>query len=98
MILGKLNQTATWKQKTGQDAYSQPTFAADRTINVRWENKRRLVRNSKGQEVVSEARVFCIEAINPDDVFTFGGRDWPVIAVLEDPDLAGTVLYREVAC
>lgn len=97
MIEGTLNQTATWKHATGQDEYGQPT-TVDITIKVRWEGKRRMVRNQQGQDVVSEVRVYCKEAIQPCDIMTFGGRDWPVIAVSETPDLSGQVLYREVAC
>lgn len=66
-------------------------------IRVRWEATRRLVRNREGQEVVSEARVFCLEAVQPGDVLNYGGRDQPVIAVSEVVDLDGTVQYREVA-
>jgi len=30
---------------------------------------------------VSEARVFCVEAVKPGDELEFDGRRWPVIAV-----------------
>jgi len=97
MIEGMLNQAATWKRKTGQDEYGEPD-TVDTDIRVRWEGKRRMVRNQQGQEVVSEARVYCKEAVQPGDIMTFGDREWPVIAVSETPDMGGQVLYREVAC
>ncbi len=95
MIIDYLNQSATWKQATGLNEYGEP-ITASQTIKVRWEGKRRLVRNPSGQEVVSEARVFCLEAIQPGEIITYGGKDWPVITVSEVPDLDGTA-YREVA-
>ncbi len=96
MISGYLNQTATWKHLVSSDGYPpQPDVGT--AIKVRWEARRRLVRNAQGQEVVSEARVYCTEAIQPGDVLAFGGRDWPVLTVSEAPGLDGRVLYREAA-
>ncbi len=97
MITCYLNQTATWKRKTGNNEYGEPEFAASVDISVRWEGRRRLVRDRQGKEVISESEVFCVENIQPDDILTYGGRDWPVIAVSEIPDLSGNVMFREVA-
>ena len=96
MIENYLNQTATWKQKTGNNEYGEPVFQADQIISVRWEEKRRLARDQYGNQVVSEARVFCRETVAPGDVLNYNGRDWPVITVSEVPLLNGQVLYREV--
>ena len=96
MIGGYLNQTAQWKKMISEGGYppqpGQPT-----EIAVRWEAKRRLVRNQQGVEVVSEARVFCEAGVNPGDVLEYGDRDWPVIAVGESVGLDGKVMFREVA-
>lgn len=92
-----LNQKAVWRKVIGRDAFTQPVFADPISIQVRWEGKRRLVRDTRGQEVVSEARVFCLEAVQPGDKLEYGGRAWTVIAVNEIPDLAGVVVLREVA-
>lgn len=96
MITGYLNQTAQWKKMISEGGYppqpGQPT-----EISCRWAAKRRLVRNAQGVEVVSEARVFCEEAVQPGDVLEYGGRDWPVIAVSEAVGLDGKTMFREVA-
>lgn len=92
-----LNQTATWQQVTGLNEYGEPITTCQ-AIKVRWEGKRRLVRDKQGQEVVSEARFFCLEAVQPGDLVEYGGKEWTVIAVSETPDLDGQVIYREVAC
>jgi hypothetical protein len=97
MIQGYLNQTATWHKVIGQNEYSEPIFADPVTIIVRWEGKRRLVRDNEGREVVSEARVFCIEPVKPGDVLRYDDRDWPVIAVSTVPGLDGKESHREVA-
>jgi len=97
MIQGYLNQSSTWYKVIGQNEYSEPILADPVTVKVRWEGKRRLVRDNEGREVVSEARVFCTEAVKPGDELELDGRRWPVIAVSTVPDLSGKEAYREVA-
>ena len=96
MIKDYLNQTAIWHYVTGQNEYGEPEFGS-RAIKVRWEGKRRLVRDNEGREVVSEARVFCVEPVKPGDVLEHGGREWLVIAVSMVPGLDGKEAHREVA-
>ena len=96
MIEGYLNQRAVWKRKIGSNEYGEPV-KKQKTISVRWEGKRRLVRDNQGREVVSEARVFCIEAVKPGDKLEFDGRSWPVIAVSTVPGLDGKESHRECA-
>lgn len=96
MIEDYLNQTATWHYVTGMNEYGEPSTSS-KSIKVRWEGKRRLVRDNQGREVVSEARVFCVEAVQAGDELEHGGRRWPVIAVSTVPGLDGVVNHREVA-
>ena len=96
MIQDYLNQTATWKRVIGQNMYGEPDFDT-KEIKVRWEGKRRLVRDNEGREVVSEARVFCVELVKPGDLLEYAGREWPVIAVSTVPGLDGKESHREVA-
>jgi hypothetical protein len=96
LIRDYLNQTATWHYITGQNEYGEPAFSS-KTIKVRWEGKRRLVRDNEGREVVSEARVFCIEPVKPGDKLEYAGREWPVIAVSTIPGLDGKESHKEVA-
>jgi hypothetical protein len=96
MIEGYLNQRAVWKRKTGQNEYGEPVTSS-KSIKVRWEGKRRLVRDNQGREVVSEARVFCVEPVKPGDILGHGGREWPVIAVSTVPGLDGSESHRECA-
>ena len=96
MIRRYLNQTAVWKYVIGQNMYGEPETEG-KEIRVRWEGKRRLVRDNEGREVVSEARVFCVEPVKPGDILEHGGREWPVIAVSTVPGLDGKESHREVA-
>ncbi len=97
MIQGYLNQSSTWYKVIGQNEYSEPILADPVTIKVRWEGKRRLVRDNEGREVVSEARVFCVDAVKPGDILERGGREWPVITVSTVPGLDGSESHRECA-
>jgi len=76
--------------------YGEPQTSS-KTIKVRWEGKRRLVRDNQGREVVSEARVFCVEPVKPGDILEHGGGEWPVIAVSTVPGLDGSESHREAA-
>lgn len=96
MIQDYLNQIATWKRVVGQNMYGEPE-TEEKEIKVRWEGKRRLVRDNEGREVVSEARVFCIEPVKPGDILKYEDRDWPVISVSIVPGLDGSESHREVA-
>ncbi|MFY9189422.1 MAG: hypothetical protein WAO22_09245 [bacterium] len=96
MIEGYLNQRAVWKRKTGSNEYGEPV-TKQKSIKVRWEGKRRLVRDVSGQEVVSEARVFCTAPVQPGDLLEYAGRKWPVITVASVPGLDGATNHREVA-
>lgn len=98
MIGSKLQQTATWRRRTGQDQYGKPAFAPDATVACRWEWKRRMVRSISGDEVVSEARVFTRAAVGAGDVLVDpAGRAWTVIAAGPQYALDGSELFREVA-
>lgn len=96
MIESTLNQSAQWKKKTGQNAYTEPIFADAVDIQVRWEGGLRKVKDRQGNEVISQAKVFCVEIINPADVLVYGGRECEVINYTEHFDLDGEYSHREV--
>ncbi len=95
MITDYLNQTATWKTVTSVNEYNEPTFTSA-TIACRMEYKRQMVRDSQGQEVVSEATLYTLSAVKPGDVITYDSRDWSVLTVASEAQLDGTVLFRAV--
>ena len=94
-----LNQDAIWLKHTGTSDYGEPTFS-EIAIKVRWEGSRRLVRNEKGEEVVSEARVFALDPITKtkqrQDRLKIDGEEFPIISVATHPDRRGRIHHREV--
>jgi len=57
MIGDYLAQTIWRKPKTGADENGQPTFGAAAQTKGRWLEKRRLVRDTQGEQVISEITV-----------------------------------------
>ena len=57
MVGDYLAQDIWRKPRTGVDGYGQPIFGAAVQIQGRWLEKRRLVRNAEGEQVISEVTV-----------------------------------------
>ena len=67
MIDFYLNQSITLKSKISKNKFNEATYNTS-TIKARLEFKRKMVRNSQGQEVISEAFLMTTAIVNPDDV------------------------------
>ena len=97
MIGAYLNQTLWRKPRTGVDAYGQPTFGRSVLTQGRWLEKRRLVRNANGEQVISEVSVTLApeEAVAVGDQLSLDGVAYvTVIAVSADRDLAGGLILK----
>jgi hypothetical protein len=93
-----LTRTVTWRKRgEGYDRQGRPLPGEEREISVRWEGNRALVRDAQGEQVVSEALVFCREPVSSGDALVDEeGRDWQVISVSEQYGLDGRISHREV--
>jgi len=97
MIGDYLAQTIWRKPKTGVDGYGQPTFGSPTETKGRWLEKRRLVRNAEGEQVISEVSV----TLGPDDevavgdqLSTDGSTYLTVIAVSVSRGLGGEAVTK----
>jgi hypothetical protein len=70
MISGYLAQEIWCCARTGVDGYGQPTFGSPAKLAGRWLEKRRLVRNAEGEQVISEVTV----TLDPEAVLAVGDR------------------------
>lgn len=86
-----------WKRRTGIKDNGVPILEPMPPLRGRVSYKRRLIRDARGEQVVSEALVMTMTDVRPGDVITWDGRDWPVIAVTTQYGLHETVLHREVS-
>lgn len=67
------------------------------TVLGRWQDKRRMVRNAQGQEVVSESRVFLPVEPQWTDLLAYRGRQWRILSITEQKDMDCNTLFWEVA-
>jgi len=70
MIGDYLAQDIWRKPRTGVDGYGQPAFGAAVETKGRWLEKRRLVRNAEGEQVISEVTV----SLKPDEPAVVGDQ------------------------
>jgi len=68
MVGDYLAQNVWRKERTGVDGYGQPTFAAAVQTKGRWLEKRRLVRNAQGEQMISEVTV----TLGPEEPLAVG--------------------------
>ena len=97
MIGSYLAQSIWRKSRSGVDGYGQPTFGTPAQTKGRWLEKRRLVRNAQGEQVISEVSVTLMpdEAVAVGDQLSADGASYlTVIAVSADRDLAGGLVLR----
>jgi hypothetical protein len=91
-----MNTEIGWKSRTGSKDNGAAILGEGTQIKASVEFKRKLVRNTKGEQVISEATICTTQAVTTGDILTIDGRDWTVI--MSDPvrGLGGSVLYYEV--
>lgn len=80
----------------GYNEYGEPV-TSEKMIPCRFEMRRKLVRDKTGNQVVSEATMYCIEPVNPEDRIVYNSKEYIVITVSEIVDLDGNIVYYEVA-
>ncbi len=98
MIGSYLAQTLWRRARSGVDAYGQSIFAAPVRTAGRWLEKRRLVRNAQGEQVLSEVSVTLApdEPVAVGDQLSVDGSIYlTVIAVSADRDLAGGLVLKK---
>ncbi|MDP4092594.1 MAG: hypothetical protein Q8920_04465 [Bacillota bacterium] len=93
MIADYCNQYAVWKCKIGTNEYGEAEYAEPVSIKCRKEQKTRLILNSKGEQVLSDTRLYTVTPIKVDDLID----DRIVISVLDLPDLEGKIEGYEVS-
>ena len=97
MIGDYLAQTIWRKPKTGVDENGQPTFGAAAQSKGRWLEKRRLVRNAEGEQVISEVTVTLAAdaAVAVGDQLSADGAEYlTVIAVSTSRGLGGEAALK----
>lgn len=106
MLIGSLNQTATYWAKSGKDGFGKLTFSSPVEIQVRWQDKQELFINSNGKEELSQTVIYLDQDIYSDDYFYLGSSAItnpalvsganPVKGFSKSTDLNGIEIIRKV--
>lgn len=94
------NQSIGWRRRTGSKDNGTPIYAPPRpdppeTIKTNVDFSRRLIRDAKGEQVVSEACILTSAKINEGDLLEIYGREWVVLKCNPITGLIGEELHRE---
>lgn len=95
MISDKMNATALYKHRQGYDDTGSPLYDEPASISCRIEDDRRVVKDSKGNEVVSERVLYTEQEIGPNDAIVLDGKDISVIRVAKKDSLYGGYDHTE---
>jgi hypothetical protein len=96
MLTEYLNQTITRKTITSINDANEKTYATG-TIQARFSYKRKLIRTSNDEQIMSDAMVHSKVLITEGDVITFDSKDWKVRFVYNWIGLDGSVIgYKAV--
>ena len=96
MVTPYLNQTVTIKRFLRSTDTGRAEYAPPEVLRCRLQNDRQLVRDEKGDQVVSEAALYCVEPVGPKYVLVINERDTPVIRAAAKVDLYGQYDHTEV--
>jgi hypothetical protein len=92
-MLTPMNQSATWKSRTGNDGY-QDTYTSS-TIKCRFSQEQTSVIGPNNNEIISTAAIRCVEDVRPFDCIVFGS-EYLVLAVRDITGVGGGIIEREV--
>lgn len=95
------NQKIGWRKRVGTNgdgtpSYDPPKPAPPTIINTQVTYTRRLIRNAKGEEVVSEGYLITSEPVIEGDMLIIDDREWTALSAPIIRGLLGEELHREV--
>lgn len=97
MAISYLTQTAQLLSQSGHNSDGEPTFSASADVKCRIQHRKKVLRATNGDLIVSLSQVFLPPdlIVKPGDRLTIGGRNW---SVLEVEDYQGPrILSHKVA-
>ena len=95
MLSDYTNQSISLKQKTGVNDANEATYTTT-TIKGRFIYKRKLIRTSTDEQVMSTAILYTKTAVVEGDVIVYDSKDWKVRFVYDYNLLGGSTMGYEV--
>lgn len=87
-ILGAMAQTAVYWDSPIPDGHGTYTYDSPIEINCRWENKSEVIKDDKGEEIVSFAQVYVDQDVSENGYLFLGDLDDLDSAEEESPETA----------
>lgn len=86
MIGDYLHQTVGIRRRTGSDADGQAVYAGPVSVPARVQQRKRMIRDDRGEMVVSDAQVFLRPGVQVDegDRITYGALTYHVMSVTDE--------------
>lgn len=93
-----LLETCQHATRTGIDAYSKPTFAISTPFEAVWDQTRRYIRTTDGEQAVARGSLILEGAptINPEDQVTLPDSTIPIILDVQRGRVGGAVSVQQV--
>lgn len=98
MITQQMNKKAKWKRYLGSDGLGGHKYLEPKNIKCKLKEKFKLIRNNKGEEVVSSFSLAVFEDIQPLDVIIYKGKQYMVIGIESTFDITENREYKKVYC
>lgn len=92
-----LNQTVTKKTTAEYDLYGKPIPELSTSIKCRIQSSSKKLVGDNGIEFIVDAEMWIkpTDALDTDDVITWGGNDYKVIKVDSKRDLTGSINHKK---
>lgn len=81
MIRPYLTDDAVWVRHQGTDQWGEPSLPVEQPIKTRIQYRLRVVRDSRGQEAVSSAKLMVLDRPGPSDRYRFDDRLHGIIQI-----------------
>lgn len=98
MITQLLTKTANWIETGESDGLGGYATTDRGEIACKVIEKFKLVRNIKGDQVISQIQVDVLEDVKTNDIIKYKGMEYTVIGVETKLDLEEMVEYKKVYC
>lgn len=98
MITQQMNKKAQWKKYLGSDGLGGHEYLDPKDIKCKLKEKFKLIRNVKGEEVVSSFSLAVFEDIQPQDIVIYKEREHTVIGIETAFDITENREYKKVYC
>ncbi|HBJ2612304.1 TPA: hypothetical protein LA742_000720 [Clostridium botulinum] len=98
MITKRMNKKVKWKKHLESDGMGGNEYLEPKDIKCKLKEKFKLIRNNKGEEVVSSFSLAVFEDVQPRDVVIYKEKEYTVMGIESAFDITENREYKKVYC